>query len=283
MVRIHMGYRAQKSLSRILAALIRGVILLIVLFPVYWMILTAIKPSHELYKEITLWTWHPTLDNLRNLFKVTPFLIQLRNSLLVCGTSLVGTVIAAVLAGYSLSRLHYPGRDTISGIVFFAYLMPGTMTLIPLYILMRNLGLLNTLVCLILIYFGSGLPFCIWMMKGYFMTIPYELEDAALVDGCTRLQALYKVVLPLAMPGIVASAIFTFTASWNDVLMPLVMNNKATLWTLPVGLAGLVYGDVYLWGEIMGGAVIMSIPVIGLYMFGQRFVVSGLAAGAVKG
>jgi len=127
------------------------------------------------------------------------------------------------------------------------------------------------------------LPFSVWMLKGYFTTIPAELEQAALIDGCNRVQALYKVILPLAAPGIVSCAIFTFTLSWNQFMLPMIFNNTEKLWTLPVGLAGLVYGDVFLWGEIMSGAFLMSIPVLLLYVLGQRFVVTGLTAGAVKG
>jgi len=167
--------------------------------------------------------------------------------------------------------------------VFFTYLIPGTMTLIPLYVFLSKIGLLNTLYCLMIAYLSGSLPFSVWMLKGYFTTIPAELEQAALIDGCNRVQALYKVILPLAAPGIVSCAIFTFTLSWNQFMLPMIFNNTEKLWTLPVGLAGLVYGDVFLWGEIMSGAFLMSIPVLLLYVLGQRFVVTGLTAGAVKG
>ena len=167
--------------------------------------------------------------------------------------------------------------------IFFVYLIPGTLTLIPLYVFMNQLGLLNSLAVLIVASLAFTIPFCTWMLKGYFTTIPMELEDAALIDGCSRLQALYHVILPLAAPGIVASGIFAFTLSWNEFLLPLLFNSKHELWTLPVGIQSLMYGDVFMWGEIMMGAFLMSIPVLILYTVSQRFVVTGLTAGAVKG
>jgi multiple sugar transport system permease protein len=278
------GYRLQERLNKILSMTLLLVVLVIVLFPIYWMLLTGIRPSSEIYKvDIKLWTDHPTLANVRNLFAVTPFPIQLRNSVIVAVVAVSLAVVVASLAGYSLSRLQFPGRDFMASAVFFAYLIPGTMTLIPLYVFLSRVGLLNSLYCLIIAYLSGSLPFSIWMLKGYFTTIPTELEHAALIDGCTRLQALYKVILPLAAPGIVSCAIFTFTLSWNQYMLPMIFNNSEKLWTLPVGLAGLVYGDVFLWGEIMSGSFLMSIPVLLLYIFGQRFVVTGLTAGAVKG
>jgi multiple sugar transport system permease protein len=153
--------------------------------------------------------------------------------------------------------------------IFFVYLIPGTLTLIPLYVFMNQLGLLNTLSVLV--------------VASHAATIPMELEDAALIDGCNRLQALYHVILPLAAPGIVASGIFAFTLSWNEFLLPLLFNSKKQLWTLPVGIQSMMYGDVFMWGEIMIGAFLMSIPVLVLYMVSQRYVVTGLTAGAVKG
>lgn len=278
------GYRMQNRIVHWMVLLGVALVLLVVLFPIYWMLLTGIKPKSELYlPEPTLWTTNPTLDNIRSLFDRTPFLTQLRNSLFVATTTTTISIVVSSLAGYSLSRLHYPGRDFFGSAIFFIYLIPGMMTLIPLYVFLSRLGLLNTLYSLILAYLASSIPFAIWVLKGYFTTIPVEMEDAALVDGCTRLQALYKVILPLAAPGIVACAIFAFTLAWNEYLLAMLFNNNSDLWTLPVGLAGLVYGDVFLWGEIMIGAFLMSLPVLVLYVLAQRFVVTGLTAGAVKG
>ena len=279
-----MGYRTEKRLHRAFSMLSLAIVLLVVLFPIYWMILTGIKPKSELYlPDPKLWTSNPTLDNARSLFERTPFMIQLRNSLIVSSVTTTVTIIVGALAGYSVSRLRYPGRDFFASAIFFIYLIPGILTLIPLYVFLSRVGVLNTLYALMLAYLAGTVPFAIWVLKGYFATIPYEMEDAALVDGCTRLQALYKVILPLAAPGLVACGIFAFTLSWNEYLLAMLFNNNKNLWTLPVGLAGLVYGDVFLWGEIMIGAFLMSIPVLVLYVLAQRFVVAGLTAGAVKG
>lgn len=278
------GYRMQNRIVHWLVLLGIAVVLVVVLFPIYWMLLTGIKPKSEIYLPIpTLWTANPTLDNIRSLFDRTPFPAQMRNSLFVSTVTTSISIVVSSLAGYSLSRLHYPGRDFFSSAIFFIYLIPGMMTLIPLYVFLSRLGLLNTLYSLILAYLAGSIPFAIWTLKGYFTTIPTEMEDAALVDGCTRLQALYKVILPLAAPGIVACAIFAFTLSWNEYLLAMLFINSREMWTLPVGLAGLVYGDVFLWGEIMIGAFLMSLPVLVLYVVAQRFVVAGLTAGAVKG
>lgn len=278
------GYRLQQRLHYWFLMLLLVLVMLVVLFPIYWMLLTGIKPKSELYLPIpTLWTENPTLDNMRSLFDRTPFLTQMRNSGIVATVTTSVTIVIGALAGYSLSRLRYPGRDFFASAIFFIYLIPGMMTLIPLYVLMSQLRLLNSLYVLILCYLGFSTPFAIWVLKGYFTTIPYEMEDAALVDGCTRLEALYKVILPLAAPGLVACGIFAFTLSWNEYLLAMLFNNSRNLWTLPVGLAGLVYGDVFLWGEIMIGAFLMSLPVLVLYVLAQRFVVTGLTAGAVKG
>ncbi|RIK47069.1 MAG: hypothetical protein DCC57_14825 [Chloroflexi bacterium] len=278
------GYRMQNRIVHWLVLLGIAVVLVVVLFPIYWMLLTGIKPKSEIYLPIpTLWTSNPTLDNIRSLFDRTPFPAQMRNSLFVSTVTTAISIVVSSLAGYSLSRLHYPGRDFFSSAIFFIYLIPGMMTLIPLYVFLSRLGLLNTLYSLILAYLAGSIPFAVWTLKGYFTTIPTEMEDAALVDGCTRLQALYKVILPLAAPGIVACAIFAFTLSWNEYLLAMLFINSREMWTLPVGLAGLVYGDVFLWGEIMIGAFLMSLPVLVLYVLAQRFVVAGLTAGAVKG
>jgi multiple sugar transport system permease protein len=278
------GYRMEKRIVRGFHTFSILLVLLVVLFPIYWMLLTGIRPKGELYlPDPTLWTAHPTLENARSLFARTPFLTQLRNSLTVSTVTTSITIAVGALAGYSISRLRYPGRDFFASAIFFIYLIPGILTLIPLYVFLSRLGLLNTLYSLMLAYLAGTIPFAIWVLKGYFSTIPSEMEDAALVDGCTRLEALVRVILPLAAPGLVACAIFAFTLSWNEYLLAMLFNNTKDLWTLPVGLAGLVYGDVFLWGEIMIGAFLMSIPVLILYVLAQRFVVTGLTAGAVKG
>jgi multiple sugar transport system permease protein len=167
--------------------------------------------------------------------------------------------------------------------VLFVYLIPGGLLFIPLFILMQRIGLLNNLLSLILTYQTFAIPFCTWMLIGYFKGIPPEMEEAALIDGCNRVQALTRVLIPMAAPGLVAACIFTFTLSWNEFLYALIFISSNTARTLPVGLATLIRGDIYLFGPMMAGAVMATVPVMILSMAAQRFVVQGLAAGAVKG
>jgi multiple sugar transport system permease protein len=277
------GRRLRGRLQQVLTYLLLVVVLLVVLFPIYWMLLTAVKPSNEIYlPQPKLWTSHPTLTSLQNLFTRTPVLRQMLNSFSVASGVTIVSLLASSLGSYSLSRLRYPGRDFLASAVFFTYLVPGSLLLIPLYTLFSTVGLLNSLYGLGFAYLSFSIPFSCWMLKGYFQSIPMDLEEAALVDGCTRLKALTFVILPLAAPGLAASAIFAFTLSWNEYLVSFVFNSKAALMTLPVGLTTLIFGDVFLWGEIMSGATLMSLPVLILYFLAQRYMVAGLTAGAVK-
>lgn len=275
--------KLRRRVQQVVVFILLGLVLLVVLFPIYWMLLTAVKPASELYlPEPKLWTSQPSLNSLGSLFYRTPVPQQMRNSMSIASAVTLVSLMASAMGSYSLSRLRYPGRDFFAAAIFFTYLIPGSLLLIPLYTLFSGLGLLNSLHGIGLAYLSFSIPFCTWMLKGYFQSIPMDLEEAALVDGCTRLRALAFVILPLAAPGLVASAIFAFTLSWNEYLVAFVFNNKSTLMTLPVGLSSLIFGDVFLWGEIMSGATLMSIPVLILYFMAQRFIVTGLTAGAVK-
>lgn len=276
--------RRQRQIKMGLAWLGVAFFLTVALFPIYWMIATSFKLDAEMYTiNPTFFPIKPTLRNFTLLFKNQPFATQLWNSFFISGFVTMLSVAFGALAAYSLTRLRYPGRDVISGAVFFVYLVPASLLVIPMYILIDYLDLVDTYSSLILAYLTFTVPFSTWMMKGYFETIPVDLEEAAMVDGASRLVALIRITLPLAGPGLVAAAIFTFTLSWNEYLFALVFISEADLKTAPVGLAALINQDVFLWGQIMAGAMIMSIPIVTLYILAQRFVVTGLTAGAVKG
>lgn len=277
------GIRARQRQQTITTYALLAVVLTVVLFPIYWMLITAVKTESEITRRIpTFIPEHPTLNNAMDLFVRSPVPQQMLNSLMVAaGVTIVALVISS-MGSYSVSRLRYPGRDFLAASVFFTYLVPGSLMLIPLYTLFAQLGLLNSLFGVGLAYMSFAVPFSTWMLKGYFGNIPKDLEEAALVDGCNRLRALAQVILPLAAPGMVASAIFCFTLSWNEFMTAFVFINKKELLTFPVGLAGLIYGDRFLWGQIMTGATLMSAPVLILYFFAQKYIVSGLTAGAVK-
>lgn len=255
------------------------------LFPLYWMAITAVKPSGELYTaRPTFWPRQPTLSGVRRLLTETYFVVQLKNSLFIASCSTVLSVLLGALAAYSLSRLRYPGRDMIGGGIFLVYLLPVQLLVVPLYLVMQKLGLLYTpSYALILSYLAFTVPFCVWMLRSYFDTIPVELEEAALIDGASRLEALFLVVLPLSTPGLVATTILTFSMAWNEFLFALVFTSGPKTMTAPVGLQLLASADVFLWDQLMSAALIMCVPAGLVGALAQKYMVSGLTAGAMKG
>ncbi len=280
---IQSGNRARRRNQAILTYGFVTLVLVVVLFPIYWMLITALKTESEITRRVpTFFPENPTLANVVDLFVRSPVPQQMLNSFMIASGVTVVALLVSSMGSYSVSRLRYPGRDFLAASIFFTYLVPGSLILIPLYTLFAQLNLLNSLYGVGLAYMSFAIPFSTWMLKGYFGNIPKDLEEAALVDGCSRLRALGQVILPLAAPGMVASAIFCFTLSWNEFMVAFVFINKKALLTFPVGLASLIYGDRFLWGQIMTGATLMSAPVLVLYLLAQRFVVSGLTAGAVK-
>jgi len=209
--------------------------------------------------------------------------VWLRNTITVSLVTPTLSTLIASAGAYALTRLRWKGANLFSRSVLVAYLMPGIMMLIPIYGLFTRLRLINTLWALFLSYPTFGLPFAIWLMMGYYSSIPEELEAAALIDGCNRFQTFYKVVLPLVKPALAAVAMFGITEAWSEFMFAYVMINTESKMTIPVGLAQMIIGDVLPWGELCAAALIMAVPVLTLYSLGQRFMVAGLTAGAVKG
>ncbi len=278
------GYAAQKLLVRVLGWGILALVLLVALFPVYFMGITAFHPPTLSAGRVpTIFTTDLTLKAFRDLLHQYPFLTWLRNTFLVSICSTILSVTCSTFAAYSLSRLRYRGRRWLSNAVFLVYLFPSTLLFIPIYILLSDLKLLDNFFGLIGVYLTFTIPFCVWLLKAYFLNIPMELEEAAMVDGATRFQAMVRVVLPLATPGIAAASVYAFTLSWNEYLYAFTLLSDSEKFTLAPGLTKLIFGDVFLWGMIMAAGVLMSIPVLLLYFFAQRYIVAGLAAGAVKG
>lgn len=254
------------------------------IFPLYWMLITSLKPMVDMFMPMpSLWPSRVTLDNYRDLLANTSFLTFVKNSLTVGLTTMVLSVAVSALAAYSITRLRLPGRQGLATLVLVTYLVPQSILFIPMYLLVNNLGLSDTLTALVLIYPTFLVPYGTWMLMSYFRAIPVELEEAALIDGCGRLQAMGKVILPLAAPGLAVVAIFSFTLSWGEFIYALVVTTRSSVQTLPVGLSGFIVSDVYMWGRIMAAAVLASFPVVFLYMAVQRWLVTGMAAGAVKG
>jgi multiple sugar transport system permease protein len=273
-----------KLTKRILVYGTVALYLFIVLLPLYWMFKSSVSVNAQMYgSNVVLIPTEFTFEHYQVGWNKWNFGLGLRNSIIVASFTTFFAVLMSCLGAYSLVRLRYPGRAALARSVLFVYLIPGSLVFIPLYILMNQLRLVNTHLALILSYLTFAIPFCTWMLIGYFKGIPNDLEDAAMIDGCTRLQSLWKVLIPLAAPGIVAAAIFSFSLSWNEFLYALIFVTTPSNKTLPPLISNLIRGDIYLWGPMMAGSVMAAVPVVALYILAQRFVVQGLGAGAVKG
>jgi len=260
--------------------------LIVTLFPFVWMFITSIKPNAELYnvRMNPLYVLKPTLEHFRYLMRETIFLTWAYNTLYVSILSTAISLVTGIMAGYALSRLRFRGAGGMAVGIFVTYLVPPTLLFIPLADVVRAFGLLDSPWSLILTYPTFLIPFSTWLLMGYFKTIPRELEECAMIDGATRLQALVKIVLPLALPGILSAGIFAFTLSWNEFIYALVFLSSTNIKTIPVGVVSeLIRGDVFFWGPLMSGALLGSVPVAIIYSFFVEYYVAGLTAGAVKG
>ena len=281
-----LGLKWERRFKMIAGAIWMLIILTFVLFPTYWITLASFKHPKDLAVRIPIfWTTEPTLISYRGLF-TQPFLhfekLTLNSMTISLGATFLSVVIA-IFAGLALARLRFPGRQRLGMAVFFAYLVPPALLFIPLYVMMATFKLVDSRLGLILVYSSFTVPFGVWMLRGYFHNIPVELEECAMIDGCTRVGAWVRIVLPLASPGIAAAAIFAFTLAWNEFLYAYILTETANAQTMPIGLASFIQLDVYRWGELSAGALLMAIPAVVLYFLGQRFVVAGLTGGAVKG
>jgi ABC-type glycerol-3-phosphate transport system permease component len=253
------------------------------LVPFYWMLVTSLKDHDEIYgTEATLWPKAPTLDSYRVLFFETNYFLFFRNSMVVALSTTVVTVVIAALAAYAIARLDFPGRKILARGMIYTYLVPQSLLFIPLFAIMVAAGLTNSLFGLTLAHLGFTIPFCTWLLMGFFLTIPVELEDAALVDGCTRLGVLFRIVLPISLPALAVIAFFSFTLSWNEYLYAIVFNSTPSTLTLPTGLTSFVVEDVFFWGPIMASTIFTVIPPLLVYFIFQRWLITGLTMGAVK-
>jgi len=261
------------------------IFLIVLLFPFYWMAVTTFKPDNELldYKNHNpFWISSPTLDNIRKLLFDTDYGHWLVTTMFVAIGSTFLSILASVLAAYAIQRLRFRGSDYVGLAIYAAYLVPPSILFIPLAQVVFQMGLFDTPFALILTYPTFLVPFCTWLLIGYFKSIPYELEECALIDGASRLQILRRITLPLAVPGLISAGIFAFTLSWNEFIYALAFISSTENKTVPVAiLTELVSGDVYHWGALMAGALLGSLPVAVFYMFFVEYYVSSLT-GAVK-
>ena len=262
-----------------------GLIVFFLLFPFYWMAVTTFKPDAEMYdyeKYNPFLIAHPTLEHVYKLFFETDYPQWMTNTIIVSVSSTFISLFASVCAAYAIERLRYKGARYIGLAIFLAYLVPPSILFIPLAAIVFQLGLFDGNLALILTYPTFLIPFCTWLLMGYFRTIPYELEECALIDGATRLQILTKITLPLALPGLISAGIFAFTLSWNEFIYALTFISSSENKTIPVGaITELVNGDVYHWGALMAAALVGSVPVVILYSFFVEYYVSAMT-GAVK-
>jgi multiple sugar transport system permease protein len=279
-----MGYLESRRRRLVTVYLPLFAFLVVLLFPFYWMAITSVKPDKELLSRDgnPFWVHAPTLAHFKKLLFDTAYPEWLWNTVLVSVVATLASLVAAVLAAYAIERLRFKGSKQVGLAIFLAYLVPPSILFIPLADVVFKLGLFDTRWALILTYPTFLIPFCTWLLMGYFRSIPFELEECALIDGASRWQILTKIVLPLAVPGLISAGIFAFTLSWNEFIYALTFVSSSEIKTLPVGVVTeLVEGDVYHWGPLMAGALFGSLPVAFVYSFVVEYYVSGLT-GSVK-
>ena len=279
--------RTKSGTQRLLRWIGNGLLVVMLvwtLVPFYWMIATSLKKDKEIYGfEATLIPRQPTLSNYTRLFGTTPFVKYLRNSTIIALGNTLASLLCACLGAYALARLRFPGRGLIARGLVVSYLVPPSLLFIPLFAVLATLSLIDTHQGLILTYLGFSVPFCTWLLMGYFRTVPLELEEAALVDGCSRLGTLVRIILPMSLPALAVVAFFSFTQSWNEFLYANVFVNSVEVRTITTGLTLFIVEDVFFWGPMMGAAFLSSLPPVLLYLVFQRWVVKGLTLGGVKG
>jgi len=277
--------KAARRRTNIIAGIVLGMLLLFELFPFYYVLITSFKTEVQITTFQSLyrpdpWTWN---QYIKLLGPSRNFIVWMRNSFLVSLiTPLISTIVAS-LAAYSLVRLRWKGSRAFSGAVFAAYLMPSVLMVISIFQIFATVGLTNRLEGLMLAYTTLALPFAIWLMMGYYVSVPRELEEAGLIDGCNRYQVFWRIILPLTKPALMAIFLFGVTQAWHEYLFAYILISRESLMTLPVGLGMMIIGDVQPWGELTAASFLMAIPVFFIYAIGQKFMVAGLTAGAVKG
>ena len=255
------------------------------LFPFYWMLITSIKPNRELYSQkiMPLVVHQPTLKHYIDLFDQTNFLTWTYNTMLVAVVTTVISLVLGVMMAYPLARMNFPGAAVVAIGVAATYLVPQPLLFIPMADIINRLGLGNTLSAVMLTYPTLLIPFCAWLLMGYFKSVPRELEEAARIDGASRFQAMLRVVLPLCTPGLLSAGIFAFTLAQNEFLYALIFLTRSEVRTVPVGaITELIRGDVFYWGQLMAAALLGSVPVAIIYSFFVEHYVAGLTAGSVK-
>lgn len=252
-------------------------------FPIYWMIISSLREPTSLLSTISLVPGPFTLEYYRNLLELTDYPTHFINSVIVAVVTVVVTMIFSIMIAYAVTRQRIRGKKLIVGAMLYAYMFPPLLIAIPMFTIFARLGLSDTLIGLIASHLTLTLPLGVWFLWGFFKGMPFELEEAAMVDGCTRLGAFLRVVLPLSLPGLITVAIFSFLLSWTDYTFALIMIGSDANKTLPVGLASMVGSFDLRWGEIMAGSTLIALPLFAAFVMLTQYFIQGLGAGAVKG
>lgn len=278
----------KKSIEKITNRFLTFVPLLIfivfILFPFYWTLVTAFKSESDIIKRPIKYFPNPvTFKNFTMAWKNVGFSIFFKNSLIVSLLSVILITLCSVLVGYSLSRFKFAGKNFFMLILLCTQFIPSAMLVIPLFIIFKKIGLINNMLSLILVYTTFELPFNSIIMKGFISGVPYELEEASMIDGCNQIQAIWYSVIPVLLPGIVATSVFAFVGCWNEFLYALMFINKKSLFTISVGLKYMMGEFSINYGALAAGSIIAVVPVIIMFAYIQKYLVSGLSAGAVKG
>jgi multiple sugar transport system permease protein len=259
-------------------------LLVVVLFPIFWMVSSSFKPQNELFaRDLTMLPVNWTLENYINVWQHTEFPTYFLNSFKLAVAATALSVIVSMYAAYAIARIPFRGRYSIGLFLLVSQMFPQILLVIPLFITFQSMRLLNSHLGLIIVYAAFAMPFTIWVLRGFFESIPQELEDAAAIDGARPLQTFHKIILPLAGPGLAAVTMFNFIRGWNEFLFALVFLRTRTLYTLPIGLASFQEEYTFRWDLIMAGASIITLPVLFFFLLMQKFIVQGLMGGAVKG
>jgi len=274
--------KARLYLDKAIIYILACILVLISCFPVYWMVVTSIRPFKEIYGLIRLIPQSLTLENYILILN-KDFFIQLKNSLLIAVGTVALNVTISLLGGYAIARINFLGRKILVRSILTTYVLPYTLLVIPFFFIVLGLRLYNTLFSVIFACVTFTLPFTVWTLASYLQSIPKELEDSAMIDGCGRIGVLFKIVLPLAAPGIVAIAMYAFVFAWNEYLYVIALVGSRKNFTLPLGIASLLTSDIIPWGKMMAMSVLYAIPGIVFFTIIQKYVAQGLAKGAVKG
>lgn len=275
--------KKRKRIHRVLLYLGLAFFLFWSLAPVYWVLVTSLKTGNEIYAfPPTLIPHVFTLENYREVLFNSSFPTFVKNSFVIAAGVTVVSVLIAAPAAFAIARLVFPGRRLVARSIVITYLLPPTFLFIPLFVVLQALNLVDTRFGLVLAYLTFTVPFCTWMLIGYFRSIPMELDEAARVDGAGRARTLTSIVLPIAAPALSVMALFAFTHAWNEFLYSLVYVHSTESKTFTSGLVGMMMGDTFIWGQLMAGSIIAILPIFIIYVFAQKYLIEGLAAGGVK-